>query len=194
MVNIEAKVEQPRLPANVAEQLQIPYSSDAKLTVCIGFRDDILNLLEAQSIEVVDSTFRVKSPQSIWGKVFRRLAIYQSFPVEDQYGVRVITTKVEEVHQGVMAIRDHYNRYDNLRWGWIDVPPYIKDRSSADKPKHSHPEYRACHVIVPFGSGPILFVGEVQLMANEWRKQNDRTRRYFERQQGRQYWQKHYET
>lgn len=66
--------------------------------------------------------------------------------------------------------------------------PYIKDRSSTDKPDHTHPEYRVYHVVVPFGVGPILYIGEVQLMTEEWRKANEQTREYFEEKQGRQYW------
>lgn len=116
----ESSQNQPRLPI-VVEQLRIPEGPDAKLAVCIGFRDDVVNLLKAQNIKIVDSAFRVKSSESIWRKINRRLKWQQSYPVEDQYGVRINMLQEEEIPRGAVAIQSHYNLYhDRLMWGWGD--------------------------------------------------------------------------
>ena len=173
---------QPRLPRDVFEQLEL--AEELREQVALGFHEEVITILDQNGIPIDSSEHRVKSRASANSKRWRRLAVYQDEPIEDEYGVRIITPDENAARAGAEILEKHYSSYGSLRWNWQQIPPYTKDRTG-DKPRHSHPDYKALHTIVPFGEEFILHVGEVQLVTTDWHEVNQRTRRTFEKKQGR---------
>lgn len=178
----KAGLMQPRLPRNVFEQSE-PLE-ESRNQIGLEFYEEVLTILDQNGVPIDSSEYRVKSRKSANEKRWRRLAVHQDKPLEDIYGVRVVTPYEEAARAGAEILKRHYNSYGSLRWDWPQIPPYTKDRTG-EKPSHSHPDYKALHLIVPFGEEFILHVGEVQLVTTDWHAVNELTRRTFERRQGR---------
>lgn len=178
----KAGLMQQRLPRDVFEQFELV--EELRNQVGLEFHEEVLAVLDQNGIPIDNSEYRVKSRLSADDKRWRRLAVHQDKPIEDIYGVRVITPDEEAARAGAEILEKHYNSYGSLRWDWSQIPPYTKDRTSV-LPRHSHPDYKALHTIVPFGEEFILHVGEVQLVTTDWHEVNLQTRRTFEKRQGR---------
>lgn len=135
----------------------------------------ILELLKVNGIEVVSSSFRLKSRESIMQKWKRTDP--STAPLADIYGVRYILKDEETIDRAVLVIKKYYPTPDIFPW---DMPTL---RRGVYKEESSHPDYNTTRMNILFSEE--RKIAEIHLLTPEQEKIDKKTRDYYEEHIGK---------
>lgn len=170
-------------PENYNVQLHNLGSMEERTAEALLLQHDIEEILNINNIQIIQSTSRAKSIESIWAKIHRRMSYCMNDPLGDVYGVRIILNQ-DHIYLASKLLLEHFNAPKLFPWRLSSFVDYSQ-RGAKFRFPYSLPSYQAVHVYIPFGTGDIYKIGEVQLMTPDQLKNANRNRRYFERKQGR---------
>lgn len=153
-----------------------------RVGVAAQFHAELYELLTANDVNIIYSSYRAKTNKDIQAKLRRRMLMHRWRPISDIYGARFILSQ-EQVPTAADVIISSYPAESRYPY---DLP-YIRDLTDPNTPRtvYSNPRYQAVHVYVAFGGGEVPNIGEVQLMTPTQLIAANKTRRQYERRQAR---------
>jgi hypothetical protein len=192
----EKETATPRIPEYLYEQQMIlPRDLDTRELITQSLYAEVKAVLSAAGIEIIDSTCRTKTTESIKRKESNRDSLNHILVMFDIFGVRFILNE-QDIDLAVQALIAHFNppnQYTSSGYS-VESPAVCDYRiKTKPRPKFRLPSYQAVHLRVPFGQvqdpldkGEFLrHLGEIQLWTPQVQRTAERNRRYYERRQGR---------
>lgn len=177
--NFQKKTEG-HLPQTSLEQ---PEFSEIKRTEwMIALKElysSVVHLLKKSQIEIVDSSFRLKTVDSMGEKISREAGGMNMNPLLDIYGIRIILKDSEQIKVAIDTIKKAYPTPSEFPWG---VPSVRSGGNSA-----SHQEYFSTRMnIVFFVSGKTdAKIAEIQLMTPQQYEVSKQHREFYEAGRGK---------